>query len=152
VKKMKNNTILAIILGIVIAAVAFFGGIKYQELKAAATSTGGNRVAGALQGKNGQNGRFARGGTFGGATTGEIVSADANSITVKLSDGSSKIVNLSDKTTYTKSDTASKADLKTGEKVAAFGTSNSDGSITATDVQLNPQMFVRKGVKPQPTK
>lgn len=70
---------------------------------------------------------------------------DDKSITVKLQDGSSKIVLLSNTTAYNKSATGAKSDLKTGEKVAVFGTENSDGSVTARDVQLNPRTggFVR---------
>lgn len=149
---MKNNTLLVIIFGIVIAVVAFFGGMKYQQSKVSA-ATAGNRFAGAAQGRNGQNGRFggARGGNFGGATTGQIVSVDADSITVKMPDGSSKIVNLTGSTSYSKTDTAAKTDLKMGENIAAFGAANSDGSMTATNIQLNPQMFLRRGVTPQPT-
>lgn len=70
--------------------------------------------------------------------SGEIISSDSKSITVKLQDGSSKIVLLTDKTTVSKSAEANVADLKTGEKVAAFGQENSDGSVTAQSIQLNP--------------
>lgn len=66
---------------------------------------------------------------------------DSNSLTIKLQDGSSKIVILSDKTAYVKSDKASKTDLKAGETVAVFGTDNSDGSVTAQNVQLSPMGF-----------
>lgn len=136
----KNNLIIMVITGIVIAAGAFFGGMKYQQSQAA---SGSRQFA-----RNGTNGIRARTGGNGGATVGEIISQDANSITVKLQDGSSKIIILSNSTTYSKTDTASKSDLKTGARVAAFGTSNSDGSITAQNIQLNP-MF-RAGPTGQP--
>lgn len=67
-----------------------------------------------------------------------FISSDDKSITVKLQDGSSKIVLLTDTTSISKSTEGSKSDLKTGEKVAVFGTENSDGSVTAQNVQLNP--------------
>ena len=69
---------------------------------------------------------------------GEIISSDDKSITVKLSDGSSKIVVLGTSTVINKADQATKDDLKVGEKAAVFGTENSDGSITAQNIQLNP--------------
>ena len=72
--------------------------------------------------------------------SGEILSVDANSLTVKLPDGSSKIVTFSDTTQINKADKATAADLKTGVTVAVFGTTNSDGSVTAQNIQLNPQI------------
>lgn len=75
-------------------------------------------------------------------TAGEIIGADEKSITVKLQDGSSKIVLLSEKTQINKAEKATKEDLKKGEKVAVFGTENPDGSVTAQNIQLNPQREV----------
>lgn len=73
-----------------------------------------------------------------GAVVGEIISQDSKSITVKLQDGSSKIVLLSDSATVSKTESGSKSDLKDGTTVAVFGTTNSDGSVTAQNIQLNP--------------
>jgi len=69
---------------------------------------------------------------------GEIISSDDKSITVKLTDGGSKIVILSDNTEINQAANATKDDLKAGEKVAVFGQENSDGSVTAQSIQLNP--------------
>lgn len=137
---MKNSTIITIILLIVVAGASFYGGTLYQQSKSR-SGFGQFTQGGAGNGmgqRNGTRGNFAG----GGATTGEIVAVDANSITVKLQDGSSKIVNLSDSTTYSKTDPGSKTDLKTGVKIAAFGTANSDGSITAQNIQLNPSVRI----------
>src|SRR6185369_11294861 len=72
--------------------------------------------------------------------TGEILNADDKSITVKMMDGSTKIVLLTSTTTYNKAAQASKSDLVTGERVGVFGTANADGSVTAQNIQLNPMM------------
>ena len=69
---------------------------------------------------------------------GEIISSDETSVTIKLQDGSSKIVLLSDSTSINKAESGSKEDLKEGEKVLVLGNSNSDGSVSAQSIQLNP--------------
>lgn len=66
-----------------------------------------------------------------------------------MQDGSSKIVLFSDFTTYNKTSEGSKSDLKVGEKIAVFGTDNSDGSVTAQSVQLNPQLRMTNSQSPR---
>ena len=70
--------------------------------------------------------------------TGDIIESSRDSITVKLTDGSSKIVLFSDKTNINKAQAAAPSDLKVGEKVMVTGQENSDGSVTAQNIQLNP--------------
>lgn len=132
-----NNPALIMVVAVVVGALAFFGGVQYQKSQAA--SNGGGQFAQGGSGK--QSGRERGRARFGGALVGKIVSQDANSITVQMQDGSSKIVNISSGTRIIKSSVASKSDLAVGQAVAASGTSNSDGSLTADRVQLNPQMI-----------
>ncbi len=141
---MKNqNYIIIAIVALLVGAGAFYGGMKYQETKTPTLGNGqffqrnGGGAGGQFAGRSGQNGQ--RGG---GArpVNGEIISADDKTVTVKMTDGSSKIVILSDSTQINKAATGSKTDLKTGEKVAVFGTDNSDGTVTAQNIQLNPIM------------
>lgn len=135
---MKNNVAIFVIIALLIGGGAgFFGGMQYQKSQ---------RAAGFGQFAN--SGFSARGGSASGrgvgargnGATGTILSADANSITVKLADGSSKIVLLTGSTSINKATQGSVSDLAVGTTVAAFGTTNSDGSITATNVQINPMM------------
>lgn len=138
-----NNLIMTIIIAVAVGIAGFFGGMIYQQNKTQkiATQQGITNVRGFARGQNaGRFGVLNRGmnGAFG-----EIVTIDANTLTIKMQDGSSKIVNLADTTTISKTDAASKTDLKTGEQVAIMGTTNSDGSITAQNVQLNP--ILRRG-------
>jgi hypothetical protein len=147
---MKNNNWgITIIVAVVVAAVAFFGGMKYQQTQVASTSNGGQFAQGGQGGQGARTGQAGQGtarfgGRGGGATVGQVVSQDANSITVKLQDGSSKIVNISGTTTYSKTSTASASDVTVGSTIAAIGTTNSDGSVTAQNIQLNPS-FNRAG-------
>ncbi len=149
---MKNPMIMTIIVAIVVGCAAFFGGMQYQK----------SQTSGPMQGQfRGPNGGGPQGGFQGGSgnrqgmtpVSGEIISQDDTSITVKMQDGSSKIVILSDDTNINKSSEGSKTDLKTGETVTAFGTSNSDGSITAQNVSIGGNMMFRGGPggNPQPT-
>ena len=140
----QKSIIITIIIALIVGGAAFFGGMKYQQ--AQATSASGSQFASG-QGRFGPGaGRF--GGRAGGmATVGKVVSADSNSITVQLQDGSSKIVNFSGSTKIVKTDTASATDLASGTQVAVFGTTNSDGSVTAQNIQINPSIMMR-GAKP----
>jgi hypothetical protein len=140
---MKNKeTIIVILVALVAAAAGFFGGIQYQKQQKISFGFGqfGNGPGMMNSFNNGQNGsRGNRNGMMSNRqTVGKIINTDDKSITVELNDGSSRIVILSDSTSYSKADPASKADLKTGERVAIFGTTNTDGSVTAQMVQLNP--------------
>jgi hypothetical protein len=74
---------------------------------------------------------------------GEIISTDETSITVKTEDGSSKIVLLTGSTSINKAEEVTKTALIKGVRVAVFGTTNTDGSVTAQNVQLNPQLQMR---------
>ncbi len=136
---------MTIVVAIVVGAVAFYGGMTYQKSQApqpgSQAQNGG--PGGRSQGRNGGNGQRP--------IAGEIISADDKSITIKLQDGSTKIVLLTDKTTINKAAEATKSELTTGQRVAAFGMENADGSITASNIQLNPMMFRNSGASPSPT-
>jgi hypothetical protein len=144
-----QNIVIMVLIAIIFAGAGFFGGIKYQQSQTQAQRTQlagqfGNRALGngtnGGNGANGANGAGNRGGFRGGQILGDIISVDAKSITVKLADGSSKIVLFSDTTPINQASAAAVSDLKVGDKVAAFGTANSDGSVTAQSIQLNPVM------------
>ncbi len=148
-EKSNKNLLLYTLIVVVAAGLGFYGGMLYQKTQVRTTFGQFTR-----EGRFGQNqtgmmrGSANRG--FGGAVVGDVISIDNDSLTVKLQDGSSKIVNLSQSTTYSKTEAGSKNDLKSGTKVAAIGTSNSDGSITAQNIQINPafRMMGRPNVTP----
>ncbi len=146
---MNKNVIMTILI-IVVGAGAFFGGMKYQQSK---VPSFGRQFNGMQGGRNGQGQPSGIRQNFR-PVNGEIISADDKSITVKLTDGSSKIVLLSDKTEINKAGEATKVDLKVGEKVAVFGQQNSDGSVSAQNIQLNPINQFRNMVSgtPSPTR
>lgn len=116
---MKQKEIITIILiSVLVGVAAFFGGIKYQQS---------------------QRGRFqnAPAGRMNGfrPISGDILSTDDKTLTLKLNDGSSKIIILSAKTEISKSSTASATDLKVGGKITVQGQTNTDGSVTAQSIQ-----------------
>lgn len=122
--------VLTIIVAILVGAGGFFAGMKYQQSK---------QPAFLRQFGDGQGVRTGQGTPQGlRPVNGEIISVDEKSITVKMVDGSSRIVLLSEKTEINKAASGTKEDLKVGERVAVFGSENSDGSVTAQNIQLNP--------------
>ena len=136
---MNKSIVIIIAVTLIVGAGAFYGGMKYAENKATAgrqqrtQQFSGNAGAGFSGGTGGGQ----RGG--GGFISGEILSKDDKSVTVKLQDGGSKIVFLSDSTKITKSTDGALSDLEVGKNVSVNGTANSDGSITAQTIQLRQQ-------------
>lgn len=76
----------------------------------------------------------------GGYASGEVVSVDANSMVVKMRDGSSKIVLYAPSTEISKYATGAISDVVVGKQIMVNGTANSDGSVTATSIQVRPTM------------
>ncbi len=149
-KDIKKNPTLALsIVAIVSALLGFFGGMKYQQTKVPTYARNRqNTTQGEMQNNNGnkqtgtmKNNRNGTGAGFGGMQIGTVSSIDDTSVTVKLQDGSSKIVILSGTTNYKTTIAASKSDLKIGDTVAVSGSTNTDGSVSAESIQLNPQMM-----------
>lgn len=143
---MKKQVNLPIVIGLilVLTAVGFFGGMQYQKRSAGANfqrmganDQAGNRAFGNGQQRVQTGNRMMQGG--GRPVSGEIISSDATSITVKLDDGSSKIVMVSDSTQINKAEKVDKTSLTVGQKVAVFGSEN-NGTVTANNIQLNPMM------------
>jgi len=133
-----NNILVTVLIALAVGSAGFFGGMKYQQSKTPTSMgqfgrNGGPRVQGLNQQRpGGFNAQGLR------PVAGEIISQDDKSITVKLGDGSSKIVLFSDTTSINKAAEGTKGDLKVGDSVRIFGIANSDGSVTAQNIQLNP--------------
>ncbi len=127
---------------VVVAGVAGYGGYAYGKTKASVAS--GANFAARQGGRAGAGNAFrgtgaggARGGQF---ITGEIISKDDTSVTVKLIEGGSKLVFLSASTTIGKTTTGSASDLQSGQFIMVGGTQGSDGTVTAQTIQIRPSM------------
>lgn len=145
-----NKKIIAIILGIIIASGgSFYAGMEYGQSKSSATVRG---VGGGFTNLSpaerqarlqqlGTSGAIGQRGTgaAGGFATGEILSKDDRSITIKFSDGGSKIIFYSDSTEIGKFVSGTQSDLEIGKIVIANGQANQDGSITAQSIQMRPE-------------
>ena len=142
---MQNKKTMWVVIGFVLVAIIFFYvGDKYASGKsngANLTQNSGMRNFG-----GGQNGG-ARGGRGGGAVFGTILAKDATSITVQLNNfggnnggtqtaQGSKIVFYTGSTTVLKTVDGTSADLVVGKTVSVNGTPNTDGSVSATSIQL----------------
>lgn len=130
---MKMTPAVTFVICIVVSAVAFFAGMKYQQ----------TRVPQFMQ-FSGRGVQLGRGNMPGGnrnvrmnrPVSGEITKKDDTSVTVKMNDGSTKLVILSSVTKVHKNAETTKDELKTGTQISVIGTENSDGSVTAQDILL----------------
>lgn len=131
--KIKKQISIFTIIIIIACGISFYGGIQYA---------GNQRARERAQFANGQFGNAQRTGMRGGGTgmvAGEILSVSEKSVTVKDRTGGSKIVFLGASSEVMKSVTGTITDLAVGTNIIANGTPNSDGSITATTVQIRPE-------------
>ena len=140
----KKALVIAIVALLIGGGGGFFGGMKYAQMQPSSVRAGFAQFQNLTPEQrqqmlqNGGGTVVRRGGSGANFVTGEILSKDDTSITVKLPDGGSKIVLFSDSTNIAKTDNGSSGDLTVGETVAASGTANSDGSITAQSIQIRP--------------
>lgn len=136
---------------VIVAAGSFYGGTAYE--KSSLTSQGllrngnnGRNMAGSggfngqVNNSGGNNQRRTGGpnGNMGGFISGEVLSKDDKSLTIKNRDGGSTIVYFDNSSSVGKTVDGSLSDLATGEQVMINGKTNSDGSITAQNIQIRP--------------
>lgn len=131
------NKIVAITMGFaLLGGGSFYAGMKYGQNAdtQAALAQRANAFGGISAGQRG------RGNQSGGFLVGTVLSKDDKSVTLKLNDGSSKIVFFSDMTKILKSTAGASADITMGEQVSINGTQNQDGSISAQSMQIRPEL------------
>jgi len=132
--------ILPIILAVAIAigGGAFYGGMKYGQNKKLTTRSDLRNLSPEQRQQMLQQLGTTTEPRSSGFTTGEIISKDDKSITVKLQSGGSIIIFYSDSTEVGKFVNGTSTDLKVGDTVVVNGKRNQDGSITAQTIQLRP--------------
>lgn len=138
-----KKIILIIIASMLVAAGAFYGGMRYGQSKLLqGLNQGQQRFFGSSTSTTGTlNGRSGnRTGT--GFIAGQIITKDENGITLKLQDGGSKIIFFSDFTEISKFVSGSTSDLGVGTNITVNGTTNPDGSITAKSIQIRPEGII----------
>jgi len=126
--------VLLVVVALAIGGASFYGGMQFANAAKSAQA----RTFGNMQGRTGMPGGAGRNG--GGMTAGQVLSKDATSLTVKLNSGGSKIVFYSASTTVSKMASGTMDDVTQGSDVTVIGTPNQDGSVTATAVQLRPNV------------
>ena len=125
-----NKNIVWIIVLVVVAAGSYYMGSKSVPAPVAQG-----------QGQNGGRQFGGRTGGNGGGVAGDVLSKDVQSLTVKMRDGSSKIVFYSGSTQIMKQASGTIADINVGTTITVGGTPNSDGSVTANTIQIRPAGF-----------
>jgi uncharacterized protein YneF (UPF0154 family) len=135
---MKKNLFVFLLLLVIVLVGGFFGGIKYGESQALKNLTP-EKMREVFQQRGGQffaqnqSQRQRAGQNF---LSGQVISKDEKSLTVKLPDGSTKIIFLSQSTQILKSAEGSIDDVQVGKEILVAGNQNTDGSLTARTIQV----------------
>lgn len=135
---MKKTLFVILTVAVVVGGGAFYGGMKYGQSKALASLSQQQQQR--FQQMGGARPGNRSGNSGGGFISGQIISKDDKSITVKLQDGGSKIIFYSDATGIDKFVNGTLNDLEVGKTVMINGTANQDGSLTAKSIQIRPNI------------
>ena len=134
---MKKIIPLFIILLIIVGGGFFYGGMKYQQSKTPSRQAFQNLSPEQRQ----QFLQESAGRVGAGFLSGEVIAKDEKSLTLKLPDGSTKIVFFSSSTQISKMTEGSIGDVEIGKEIMVSGEQNSDGSYTAKTIQLSPRLL-----------
>lgn len=134
-----TNKVIAIasVAAAVLIAAGFFAGTMYQKSQTIRPGRNFGAGAGAPESTMANITRRS-GGLQGGFTSGDIISKDNNSITLKMRDGSTRIIFYSDSTQISKQAGGTVDDLVVGSSIMVTGNANSDGSVSAQSISLRP--------------
>lgn len=146
-----NTKIVLVYIGaaIILGVGSFYGGMKYGQNK----SPLGNFSRQNFQNlseeqrqqfmqERGRDGTLAKrnGGEEGtNFLSGEVIAKDEEGITIKMHDGSSKIIFFSGSTEIRKFIKESIDAVEVGEQISVSGDQNPDGSYSAKTVQIEPK-------------
>ena len=132
----KNKIILGIVILLIVVGGSFYSGMIYgksQAPKASSLAASFRSFSGTRTGASGTS-----------LVSGSIISNNGSSITLQLpstagsTSTGSKIIFYSDATQISKTAIGTSADLTAGTTVSVTGTTNSDGSVTASSIQIRP--------------
>lgn len=131
--KYKTHIIWAIVV-----IVALAGGFFWGKASGAAARASG--FSGAFNSSSTRG--FVRTGsgaaTAGAGAIGQITAIGSSSLTLQLANGNSEVVLYSASTPVMTETTVSPSALSVGTNVVVAGTTNSDGSVTATTIDIRP--------------
>lgn len=137
----KNNLVMILAVALMVGVIGFVGGMQYQKSKTVKNIQGFGNLRGEVVQQKGNGSQVGnRTGTFR-PVSGEIVDMDGTSITVKIQDGSTKILIYSTSTVVNKTSDGSIADLSIGDTISVVGQESSQGTITAQTISLGGGMF-----------
>jgi hypothetical protein len=153
----RRRRALPIVAGVVLASVAFAGGfaVASATTSRSTAATGGNGggdgngqgFGPGASGRPRNGGGGFGGGGFGGGASGTVGSVSADQMTISTQAGGSRIVLLTPTTMVTQVTSATKAtsDITSGETVTVVGTTNPDGSVTATRIIIGDAGLFGRG-------
>jgi len=122
---MNNKIIGAAVISLL---VGFGAGYFVHSVPTQPQNARGNFAGGTTRGSGGQ----------GGLLSGTVAKQDAGSITLNTRDGSSHVVLITPATTVQKSVSGVLSDVTVGSTIFVTGSTNSDGSVSASSIQLRP--------------
>jgi len=135
-----KKTILFLIILIIVGGGSFWGGIQYEKNKISSQRPSFQNLQN-LSPEQRQQFAQRAGGTGTNFLSGEVISKDEQSLTLKMSDGGSKIIFFSDSTQISKTTEGKIEDIEVGKQIIVSGNQNSDGSYTAKTIQLSPRVI-----------
>ncbi|MCR4326610.1 MAG: hypothetical protein NUV52_03070 [Candidatus Roizmanbacteria bacterium] len=127
---------------VIILSLGFLGGTVYQKNQQPSGSLGrrsSNFQSNGVAPSNEESVPPIQQGA--GPVSGSVISKDQTTVTIQLSDGSTKIIVYSDDTQINKLSAGTLADVQTGEKITVMGSTNTDGTVTARTISIGGQIM-----------